>query len=232
MTTPLLTVLLIDDDEKLASLLKDYLIQHGIRLVAGHDADEGLRLLGTQSPSLVILDVMLPGQDGFDTCREIRKSSQIPILMLTARGETTDRIVGLELGADDYLAKPFEPRELVARMNSILRRARPGRANGATLKFGALEIKTAERNAYLGGSLLDLSTGEYELLALLASQPGKKFDRDEIMNHMRGIEADVFSRSVDILVSRLRAKLGDNSKTPKFIKTAWGTGYVFVAAPE
>ncbi|HEX4925570.1 MAG TPA: response regulator transcription factor [Bdellovibrionales bacterium] len=225
------TALLIDDDVKLASLLKDYLLQHGIELIAAHTPDDGLKLLATRQPAVVILDVMLPGRDGFDVCREIRRTSQIPILMLTARGETTDRIVGLELGADDYLGKPFEPRELVARMNSILRRSSQTRGAGASLRFGALEIRPSERNAYLNGALLDLSTGEYELLALLASHPGKKFDRDEIMNHLKGFDADVFSRSVDILVSRLRAKLGDNSKTPKFIKTAWGTGYVFVAAP-
>ena len=222
------TALLIDDDEKLGRLLKDYLVQHDISLLTALDPEAGLNLLNSKQPSIVILDVMLPGKDGFEVCREIRKKSRVPIIMLTARGETTDRIVGLELGADDYLAKPFEPRELVARLHSILRRSGPGR-DGEKLTFGDLEIKTTERNAFLKGQPLDLSTNEYELLLLLASNPGKKFDRDEIMNHLRGIDADVFSRSIDILVSRLRSKLGEDSKNPKFIKTAWGTGYVFAA---
>ncbi len=223
--------LLIDDDEKLAGLLKDYLSRFGIVLQSALDPATGLDLLEKIQPDIVILDVMLPGKDGFTVCKEIRTQSQVPIIMLTARGETTDRIVGLEIGADDYLTKPFEPRELVARLQSIVRRSE-GRSKQKTLKFSELEIKLHEREAYLSNKALDLSSAEFELLYLLASHPGKKFDRDEIMNALRGVDSDVFSRSIDILVSRLRAKLGEDTKKPRFIKTAWGTGYVFLKGTD
>ncbi len=223
--------LLIDDDLKLAKLLTEYLSRFGIELTAAQTPSDGLKLLRSSvEPDILILDVMLPEQDGFSVCREVRTESDIPIIMLTARGETTDRIVGLELGADDYLAKPFDPRELVARIQSITRRS-AGRREGKSLRFADLEIKTAEREAYLAGKGLELTSMEYELLFFLASHAGKKIDRDEIMNHLRGMDSDVYSRSIDILVSRLRSKLGEDSRAPRFIKTAWGAGYVFVRNP-
>ncbi len=223
--------LLIDDDLKLAKLLSEYLSRFGIELTAAQSSADGLKLLrGSHEPDILILDVMLPDQDGFSLCREIRTESDIPIIMLTARGETTDRIVGLELGADDYLSKPFDPRELVARIQSITRRS-SGRREGKSLRFADLEIRTSEREAYLAGKTLELTSMEYELLHFLASHAGKKIDRDEIMNHLRGIDSDVYSRSIDILVSRLRSKLGEDSRAPRFIKTAWGAGYVFVRNP-
>jgi DNA-binding response OmpR family regulator len=172
---------------------------------------------------------MLPEQDGFDVCRTIRKTSSIPVVMLTARGDVTDRIVGLEIGADDYLSKPFEPRELVVRIQNVLRRSRAAEADDQTvLRFGKLLVDTERRTAELDGSPLDLTTMEYQLLVLFASNPGRTFNRDEILNELRGIDAQLFSRSVDILVSRLRQKLGDTSRQPRFIKTVWGTGYAFV----
>jgi len=224
-------VLLIDDDVKLADLLNEYMKRFGIVLHSALHPDEGMKLLRTIKPRLVILDVMLPGRDGFEVCREIRSKSNIPVLMLTARGETMDRIIGLELGADDYLSKPFEPRELVARIHTILRRA-GSRPRDARLQFGDLEIRISERDAYLNGEALALSTMEYELFYLFATNPQKKFDRDEIMSHLRGFDSDVYSRSIDILVSRLRSKLKDDPKSPRYIKTVWGTGYVFVGVEE
>jgi len=223
-----LRVLLIDDDAKLADLLKAYLERSGIELVAAQDPEKGLKLVHAERPSLVILDVMMPGRDGFSVCKEIRATSDVPVLMLTARGETIDRVVGLELGADDYMGKPFEPRELVARIQSIVRRYehRPKRKS---LFFGELEIREGEQEAFLSGVPLELSTTEFELLNLLASRPGTKFDRDEIMNHLRGFDADVYSRSIDVMVSRLRAKLREDAKSPRFIKTVFGAGYVFLA---
>jgi DNA-binding response OmpR family regulator len=226
-----IAVLLIDDDVKLADLLNEYMKRFGIVLHSALHPDEGMKLLRTIKPRLVILDVMLPGRDGFEVCREIRSKSNIPVLMLTARGETMDRIIGLELGADDYLSKPFEPRELVARIHTILRRA-SSRPSDARLQFGDLEIRVSERDAYLNGEALALSTMEYELFYLFATNPQKKFDRDEIMSHLRGFDADVYSRSIDILVSRLRSKLKDDPKSPRYIKTVWGTGYVFVGVEE
>jgi DNA-binding response OmpR family regulator len=176
---------------------------------------------------------MLPEKDGFEICREIRAKSaifgQLPIMMLTAHGEVTDRIVGLELGADDYLPKPFEPRELVARITNILRRASDDNRISSDLPLiEGLGVDTARRTVHLDGTLIELTTMEYELLVLFIKSPNKTFTRDELMNRLRGIDAELFSRAVDTLVSRLRHKLDDTSKTPRFIKTVWGRGYTFV----
>jgi DNA-binding response OmpR family regulator len=175
----------------------------------------------------VILDIMLPEMDGFEVCRAIRQTSKIPIIMLTARGEVTDKVVGLELGADDYLAKPFEPRELVARIQSVLRRAKqPG--DNQTLTFERLIIDLDKRVALLDGNPVDLTTNEFTALALLARNAGKVLNRDQILQELRGMDCDAFNRSVDIAVSRLRQKLNDDPRSPEFIKTVWGTGYVFI----
>ncbi|MCP5140297.1 MAG: response regulator transcription factor [Chromatiales bacterium] len=222
-------ILLIDDDEKLGELLKAYFQRFDMQLDNAVRPSEGLMKIQRDKPDLVILDGMLPEQDGFDVCRTIRKTSSIPVVMLTARGDVTDRIVGLEIGADDYLSKPFEPRELVVRIQNVLRRSKAAEAeNDTTLRFGSLLVDTERRTAELDGTPLDLTTMEYQLLVLFASNPGRTFNRDEILNELRGIDAQLFSRSVDILVSRLRQKLGDTSRQPRFIKTVWGTGYAFV----
>jgi DNA-binding response OmpR family regulator len=221
-------VLLIDDDARLSDLLRAYFERFDLELVSATHPADGLKLLASTSPDLVILDVMLPDMDGFEVCRRVRKDSQVPIIMLTARGEVTDRIVGLELGADDYLPKPFEPRELVARIQNVLRRTGDTAPPSKTMTFGELTIDTSARSAILAGQTLDLTTMEYELLILLAAKPGHAFTRDEILNGLRGIDAQLFSRSVDILVSRLRQKLQDTAKQPRFIKTVWGTGYTFL----
>jgi DNA-binding response OmpR family regulator len=221
-------VLLIDDDEKLAGLLQAYFERFDLSLVSALHPRDGLAMLDREHPDLVILDVMLPGQDGFEVCRTIRKTSAVPIIMLTARGEVTDRIVGLELGADDYLPKPFEPRELVARIQNVLRRSSEREDERTELHYKDLGINLDRRTADLEQHPLDLTTMEYQLLALLAANPGQTFSRDEILNELRGIDAQLFSRSVDILVSRLRQKLHDTAKQPRFIKTVWGAGYTFV----
>ncbi len=221
-------ILLIDDDEKLGDLLTAYFDRFELDLTAATDPAKGLEVLESLEPDLVILDVMLPGQDGFDVCRTIRKTSSVPVIMLTARGEVTDRIVGLELGADDYMPKPFEPRELVARIQNVLRRAGDTPSAKSILKFDGLEIDIERRAVKLDDELIELTTMEYQLLLLLAQNPGKNYNRDEILNELRGIDAQLFSRSVDILVSRLRQKLGDTGKDQRYIKTVWGTGYVFL----
>lgn len=218
-------VLLIDDDERLAGPLKEYLARFDLELVSATHPKSGLEKLARESIDLVILDVMLPDQDGFEVCRNIRKESDIPIVMLTARGEVMDRVVGLELGADDYLPKPFEPRELVARIQSILKRASLAKTNRSILHFKDLEIDLDFRQVSLLGKTLNLTTMEYQLLTLLAQSPGKSFSRDEILNTLKGIDADIYTRSVDITVSRLRNKL----KPTDYIKTVWGSGYSFVA---
>jgi DNA-binding response OmpR family regulator len=222
-------ILLIDDDEKLSDLLQSFFSRFDLDLIAAHEPDAGLKMLAEKEPDLVILDVMLPGRDGFEVCRQIRKTSSVPVIMLTARGEVTDRIVGLEIGADDYMPKPFEPRELVARIQNVLRRSHNNaKPPGSKRIFDGLTVDLDRRRAELDGVTLELTTMEYQLLALFARNPGQTFTRDEILNELRGIDAQLFSRSVDILVSRLRQKLKDTSKQARFIKTVWGTGYVFI----
>jgi DNA-binding response OmpR family regulator len=180
-------------------------------------------------PDLVILDVMLPDMNGFDVCKTIRRDYPgLPVIMLTARGEVTDRIVGLELGADDYLAKPFEPRELVARIQAVLRRSGPKKENPVRV-FGRLEIDALKQTVRMDGESIPLTTNEFAALALLSRHPGQVFNRDEIMQALRGMDWDAFNRSVDVTMSRLRQKLGDDPKEPAFIKTVWGAGYAFIA---
>lgn len=217
-------ILLIDDDERLGSLLSRYFARHELQLESALRPSAGLKKLALGGFNLVILDVMLPEMDGFEVCRAIRRESEIPIIMLTARGEVMDRVVGLELGADDYLPKPFEPRELVARIQNILKRASSHQKPEPIIRFGELNIDADLRAASLNGAPLDLSTMEYRLLELFARHPGKTFSRDEILSLLKGIEADLFTRSVDILVSRLRHKL----QPLDCIQTVRGSGYRFV----
>lgn len=199
-------ILLIDDDEKLFPLLKDYCAQYGIEIDCAHKPSDGFSKLESIEFDGVILDVMMPEMDGFEVCRKIRSFSDIPIIMLTARGEVTDRIVGLEIGADDYLPKPFEPRELVARINRITKRKHT-KISSEILSFEGISINLTKREVSVNDYPLSLTTMEYELLILLAKQAGKAFSRDEIINHLKGTEAELFSRSIDILVSQLRQKI-------------------------
>jgi DNA-binding response OmpR family regulator len=220
-------VLLIDDDRRHSELLSAYCHRYDIEVDCAYDGESGLRRLAATRPDLLLLDIMLPGRDGFSVCREIRRRSRVPVIMLTARGDVVDRVTGLELGADDYIAKPFEPRELVARIQSVLRRTEPA-TNRALLEYEGLSIDTPSRTVIADGARLELTTMEYELLLLLASHPGRDFSRDEILGALRGIDAAILTRSVDILVSRLRSKLGDTSRPGRWIHTVWGRGYRFI----
>ncbi len=222
------TILVIDDDDKLNYLLKRFLRDYGYEVYAAIDADEGLKKVRMVLPDLIILDVMLPGMNGFDVCKRIRETSTVPIIILTARGDLTDKVVGLELGADDYLPKPFEPRELVARIQAVLRRTSNTGKNPRRC-FGSLSIDYQRRQAFLDDHDVGLTTSEFAALDLLVRHAGRVLDRDEIMQTLRGIDSDCFNRVVDITMSRLRQKLGDDPKHPHFIKTVWGTGYLFIA---
>lgn len=224
-------LLLIDDDERHSRLLQDYLQRFSLDLDCAGDADAGFRLLHENDYELLLLDVMLPGKDGFAICREVRRDSEIPIIMLTARGDVIDRVSGLELGADDYLAKPFEPRELVARIQSILRRVESKPGDKPVLEYDGIVLDRAARTVQVDGEAVDLTSMEYELLQMLASNPGKQVTRDEILSELRGIDAAILTRSVDIMISRLRHKLGDPGKPARFIQTVWGRGYLFVGRP-
>ena len=224
-------VLIIDDDRKHSELLQAYFKRFGINLVCAVDADEGFRKLHREDPDLILLDVMLPGKDGFEICREIRKDSSIPIIMLTARGDVIDRVSGLELGADDYIGKPFEPRELVARVQATLRRSESAGPSQAKLEFEGLSIDTDTRSVVVDGQPVDLTSMEFELLLILARRHGRKMSRDDILSELRGIDAAILTRSVDIMISRLRGKLNDSVKPPRFIQTIWGRGYSFIGVP-
>lgn len=227
------TILLIDDDEDLGDAMTMYLEGFNHQLVCTPTPSEGFAQLQASHYDLMLLDIMLPEQDGFSVCRQIRGTAtayqEIPIIMLTARGDVTDRVVGLELGADDYLPKPFEPRELLARINSILRRQANNTVPVATSPpTTGLHINDALREAHLDGQLLELSTMEFELLHILSKTPGKKWSRDELTSKLRGTNAELYSRAVDTLISRLRHRLRDDSANPRFIKTIWGYGYYFL----
>jgi len=223
-------ILMVDDDVDLNKLLTEYLARFGHRLVTATTAAHGLQALRREQPDLIILDIMLPDIDGLTLCREIREESEVPIIMLTARGEVADRVLGLELGADDYLSKPFEPRELVARIQSVIRRS-ASRQSPSALYSDGLSLEKETRRVKLDGKEIDLTTMEFELLSVLMESRGHVLSRNRLIERLRGIDADVYDRSVDMLVSRLRDKLGDDLHTPRFIKTVRLTGYQFVGKP-
>lgn len=214
----MIPVLMIDDDEGLAAPLKDYFVRFDLKLDHAGEPLSGIERLKQGRYAFLVLDIMLPGIDGFEVCRRVREFSDIPIIMLTARGEVTDRIVGLELGADDYLPKPFDPRELVARIQRILKR---GASRSMRNSDNGLQIDEPGQRVTLDGSVLELTTREFALLVLLSSAPGKVWTRDQIMNELRGTDADIYSRVIDISISRLRKKLQPLDS----ITTIWGKGY-------
>ena len=219
-------ILLIDDDELLAPPLATYFSRFDFELDSATRPSEGLAKLRAQAYDAAILDVMLPEFDGFELCRQIRRESDIPVIMLTARGEVMDRVVGLEIGADDYVPKPFEPRELLARLQTVLRRARLPAAHITRIVFDGLVIDLERRQVQRGGETIELTGTEFELLVWLASEPQKVFDRDQILNRLRGHEAELHTRAVDILISRLRRKL----EPLDCIKTLRNAGYAFAGA--
>ncbi|MEP7138325.1 MAG: response regulator transcription factor [Caldimonas sp.] len=227
MTTRLL---MIDDDARLASMVSDYLGRAGFEVETAGSLAAGREQLGANVYEALILDLMLPDGDGLDLCRELRGSSrtrQLPLLMLTARGEPMDRIVGLELGADDYLPKPFEPRELLARVKALLRRASPQGADDDVLRFGRLEVDLGARVARLDGKSCDLTGHQFDLLVVLAQSPGRVLSRDQIMDSLKGHPLEAFDRSIDVHISRIRAVIEDDAKAPRRVLTVRGAGYVF-----
>lgn len=223
------TILLIDDDQKLTDLVGEYLGRQEWQTLKAHTPEDGIRLVREIAPRLVILDVMLPGKNGFETCREIRTFSSVPVIMLTARGEVTDRVVGLEVGADDYLPKPFEPRELLARIRAILRRRADGTqpSGSSRLRFGSLEIDRDARSVSVAGAACELTAYQFDLLLALAERAGRVLTRDQIMEAVRGRELDAFDRSIDVHMGRIRAAIESDVKNPKRILTVRGVGYVF-----
>ncbi len=221
-------VLMIEDDEQLAEMVVEYLGTMGIDVKPKPTAREGLAALKANQFDALILDIMLPDIDGLEVCRRVRESSDIPILMLTARGDASDRIVGLELGADDYLPKPFNPRELLARLRAILRRGRGGKLERtAILRFGRLEIDRDSRTARIDGEPRALTGYQFDLLCVLAENAGRVLSRDTLMNKVRGEELEAFDRSIDVHISRIRLAIEDDAKHPRRVLTIRGTGYLF-----
>lgn len=225
-------ILMIEDDARLASMVSEYLGESGLRVTVAGDAATGLSRLTRESFDAVILDVMLPDRDGFDVLRELRGAHELPVLMLTARGDAADRIVGLELGADDYLPKPFEPRELLARLRAILRRQRGSAKPEATLRFGRLEIDLGARVARVDGLERSLTSYQFALLVALAERAGKVLSRDALMDLMKGEQLEAFDRSIDVHISRIRAAIEDDAKRPRRIITVRGAGYVFARSQD
>jgi two-component system phosphate regulon response regulator OmpR len=225
-------ILIIDDDLRLAEMVGSYLTARGFAVDHRDGGQRGLEALESREYQAVILDIMLPDLDGFEVCRRIRARSQVPVLMLTARGEAMDRIIGLEIGADDYLPKPFEPRELVARLSAILRRvARPAQ-KGAALRFGRLLIDPAAREVRVGDERRELTGHQFDLLLFLAERAGRVQSREQIMEALRGEELESFDRRIDVHVSRIRSAIEEDPKRPRFLQTVRGTGYVFAPPAE
>jgi len=223
-------LLLIDDDVRLTDLVGGYLRHNGFEVETAGSLAAARDRLEHESFDALVLDLMLPDGDGLDFTRELRgraRTRRLPLLMLTARGEPTDRIVGLEIGADDYLGKPFEPRELLARVKALLRRAAPDTGDDAVLVFGRLEVDLGARQARLDGRPCDLTSHQFDLLTVLARQPGRVLSRDQIMDALKGHPLEAFVRSSEVHISRIRAVIEDDPKTPRRVLTVRGTGYVF-----
>jgi len=228
-TEPVKTVLVVDDEPIVREVVVRYLEREGFRTLEAEDGNRARELLERESPNLVVLDLMLPGTDGLALCRWIRSTSELPVIMLTARGEEADRIVGLELGADDYVTKPFSPRELAARVRSVLRRASSAEPVAERLTFGDVELERATREARKSGLEVRLTAKEFDLLWFLASHPRRVFSRDQLMASVWGYTAALDTGTVTVHVRRLREKVEDNPSEPQYLETVWGVGYRLVA---
>jgi DNA-binding response OmpR family regulator len=226
-------ILIIDDDPRLAELVSDYLGEAGFRASVSTTAGQGVERLKREAFDALVLDLMLPDADGLDVCRRIRQTSDVPILMLTARGDAMDRVVGLELGADDYLAKPFEPRELLARLRAVLRRPPlASEAPSRVLRFGRLEIDLGARTVRLDGQARALTAYQFDLLVVLAERAGRVLSREQLLDAVKGTAFDPFDRSIDVHIGRLRAAIEDDARQPRRIVTVRGAGYVFAKAHD
>jgi DNA-binding response OmpR family regulator len=225
-------ILLIEDDARLAEMVKNYLGGSGFSITIAPTGRAGLGLYGRQEFDALILDLMLPDMDGLEVCRKIRAGAQTPILMLTARGDAMDRVVGLEIGADDYLPKPFEPRELLARLRAILRRSKGGEANSQLMRFERLEIDVGARQVRRDGEACTMTGYQFDLLLVLARHAGRVMSREAIMDLMKNERLDAFDRSIDVHISRIRAAIEDDPKKPRRVITVRGAGYVFAKAQD
>jgi two-component system alkaline phosphatase synthesis response regulator PhoP len=220
-------ILVVDDEPKIVKLARDYLEKGGFRVLSAGDGATALAMARQERPELVVLDLNLPVLDGLDVCRALRRQSDVPIIMLTARVDETDRLIGLELGADDYIAKPFSPRELVARVRAVLRRAQGGVQQPGRLRVADLEIDLEGHRVERAGEAIRLTRIELNLLAILAQHPGQTFSRDQLLDRLHGVAHDGFARSIDAHVKNLRRKLEPDPNNPRYVLTVYGIGYQF-----
>lgn len=221
------TVLIVDDELKITRLLRDYLQQAGFRVVTATDGPTALTEARSERPDMIVLDLGLPGIDGLDVTRTLRKTSDVPIIILTARAEESDRIVGLELGADDYLVKPFSPRELVARVRAVLRRVDASVSNPSFVRTGDLEIDTNKRTVTVAGRSIDLTPTEFELLLHLARSPGRVYTRSQLLGALHGVAFESYERAIDAHVKNLRRKIEPDPRQPRYLLTVYGVGYKY-----
>ena len=224
-------ILLIEDDVRLAGMVRDYLSESDFDVTIAGTGSQGLALQKEHSFGAIILDLMLPDTDGLEVCRTLRATDSVPILMLTAKGDPMDRVVGLELGADDYLPKPFEPRELLARLRAILRRGK-GEDREDIMRFGQLEIDTRTMEARVDGRLCELTAHQFKLLEIMAKSPGRVLSRGYLMDQSKGENLEAYDRSIDVHISRIRAEVENDPKHPRRVLTVRGAGYVFARAQD
>ena len=220
-------ILVVDDEPKIVKLARDYLEQSGFRVIAATDGRSALDLAHQQRPDLVVLDLKLPGIDGLDVCRTLRRESDVPIIMLTSRVEETDRLIGLELGADDYITKPFSPRELVARVRAVLRRVQGGTRQTGLIQAADLEIDLNGHRVTRKGEVITLTRSEFNLLVMLAQHPGQAFTREQLLTRLYNVGYDSYARSIDAHIKNLRQKLESDPSEPRYILTVFGVGYKF-----
>ena len=219
------TILVVDDEARILKLVRDYLERAGFAVLTARDGEAALTLARIEQPDLIVLDLMLPGVDGLDVCRRLRQESGVPIIMLTARVEEADRIVGLELGADDYVTKPFSPRELVARVRATLRRANGQLGPSSIVRAGELELDTGSLETIVAGRRIELTATEFQLLVALARQPGRIFSREQLLEAVHGVSFDGYDRSVDSHIKNIRRKIEPDPRQPRYIQTVYGIGY-------
>ena len=227
------TILLVDDEPRIVQLVRDYLEHGGFTVLVASDGASALRTARTGRPDLVILDLGLPGLDGLDVARALRRDGEVPIIMLTARTEESDKLVGLELGADDYMTKPFSPKELVARVRAVLRRAEGLRSPTDVIRVGAdVEMDVPRMAAHFGERRVDLTKTEFQLLATMARQPGRVFTRAQLLDAVRGVAFESFERAIDAHIKNIRKKIEPDARSPKYLLTVFGVGYRFAEPPE
>jgi two-component system alkaline phosphatase synthesis response regulator PhoP len=224
---PMKTILVVDDEPKILQIARDYLENAGYRVIGVGDGQGALGKAQVEHPDLVVLDLGLPGMDGLDVCRQLRRESDVPIIMLTARGEESDKLVGLELGADDYIVKPFSPKELVARVRAVLRRFDRSQKPGDIIHAGPVELDVPRMGVTVDGQNVELTGTEFELLAALAAQPGRIFSRSQLLDAIHGVAIESYERAIDAHIKNIRRKIEPDPRKPRYIRTVYGVGYKF-----